>query len=174
MTQAIQPIPTTYRGYRFRSRLEARWAVYFDDRKIAFDYEPEGFPLPGGGGYLPDFWLPQVSMWAEVKPGEASDRLAVDREIIHKATVVALGTNHPFIILDGPPRNTNFWGIWPDDMEPVGWDWNDVLPDYGKDYHLSEGRFFACTGATPLEHWTFDGESQAVVKARGARFERGE
>ena len=26
----IKAIPTEYKGYRFRSRLEARWAVFFD------------------------------------------------------------------------------------------------------------------------------------------------
>jgi hypothetical protein len=26
----IQAIETVYRGHRFRSRLEARWAVFFD------------------------------------------------------------------------------------------------------------------------------------------------
>ena len=29
VTIPYQPIETMYRGYRFRSRLEARWAVFF-------------------------------------------------------------------------------------------------------------------------------------------------
>jgi hypothetical protein len=41
----IKPIETRYRGYRFRSRLEARWAVFFDVAGIAWRYEPEGFDL---------------------------------------------------------------------------------------------------------------------------------
>ena len=174
MSNPLQPIPTTYHGYRFRSRLEARWCVFFEARNITFDYEPEGFPLPGGGAYLPDFWLPQVSMWAEVKPSNDLARLAVDREIIHKATVVALGTNHPFVILDGMPRCTNYWTIWPDAMEPVGWDWIDVSPADVRDYHVTEGRFFCCTGAFPLDHVELDGDEAAVLAARSARFERGE
>lgn len=32
--------PTRYRGVIFRSRLEAKWASYFDRRGIAWDYEP--------------------------------------------------------------------------------------------------------------------------------------
>ena len=28
--KSIKPIETKYNGYRFRSRLEARWAVFFD------------------------------------------------------------------------------------------------------------------------------------------------
>ena len=51
----IKPIETIYKGYRFRSRLEARWAVFFDALGVKWEYEPEGFELPSGKRYLPDF-----------------------------------------------------------------------------------------------------------------------
>lgn len=62
----IHVIPTTYEGIKFRSRLEARWAVFFDSMGIEWDYEPEAF---GNGfmGYTPDFWLPGKNSWWEVK-----------------------------------------------------------------------------------------------------------
>ena len=41
----IQAIETRYNGYRFRSRLEARWAVFFDEMGIEYEYEIEGFDL---------------------------------------------------------------------------------------------------------------------------------
>lgn len=80
----MHAIETEYAGYRFRSRLEARWAVFFDTAGIDFQYEPEGFEfgyrLEHGGGswsvdgtwerpfrYLPDFWLPDHNAWVEVK-----------------------------------------------------------------------------------------------------------
>src|SRR5262245_125035 len=63
----IKAIETQYRGYRFRSRLEARWAVFFDALKIRWDYEPEGFDLGNAGWYLPDFWLPDYRCWFEIK-----------------------------------------------------------------------------------------------------------
>lgn len=44
-----------YNGYRFRSRLEARWAVFFDALGVKYEYEPEGYKLPNGMCYLPDF-----------------------------------------------------------------------------------------------------------------------
>lgn len=50
----LKPIQTSYKGYRFRSRLEARWAVVFDALDIPWVYEPEGYDLPSGY-YLPDF-----------------------------------------------------------------------------------------------------------------------
>ena len=53
--ETIKPIETIYHGYRFRSRLEARWAVFLDSLGVKYEYEPEGFKLPDGSMYLPDF-----------------------------------------------------------------------------------------------------------------------
>ena len=49
---------TKYNGYNFRSRLEARWAVFFDALGIKYHYEYRDFLLPSGKRYLPDFFLP--------------------------------------------------------------------------------------------------------------------
>lgn len=57
---SVKPIQTVYRGYRFRSRLEARWAVAFDCMGVKWEYEPEGFELSHGRRYLPDF---RVKCW---------------------------------------------------------------------------------------------------------------
>lgn len=54
---SIKAIETRYRGYRFRSRLEARWAVFFDHMEYEWDYEAEGYELPSGKYYLPDFTI---------------------------------------------------------------------------------------------------------------------
>ena len=63
----IKPIETVYNGYKFRSRLEARWAVFFDEAGIKYEYEPEGF-TDGDLCYLPDFYLPEHNIYVEVKP----------------------------------------------------------------------------------------------------------
>lgn len=60
-------IETVFDGYKFRSRLEARWAVFFKTLGIKYKYETEGFDLPSGY-YLPDFWLPNEGCWIEIKP----------------------------------------------------------------------------------------------------------
>lgn len=52
----MKAIETTYRGYRFRSRLEARWAVLFDSIGATWEYEPEGYEHDDTC-YLPDFLL---------------------------------------------------------------------------------------------------------------------
>lgn len=62
----LKPIETEYNGYRFRSRLEARWAVFFDTLGIKWEYEKEGYNLDGVW-YLPDFWLPDYCYWIEIK-----------------------------------------------------------------------------------------------------------
>lgn len=66
--EQIKAIETHYNGYRFRSRLEARWAVFFDAAGIRYEYEPEGFTLQNGLCYLPDFYLPDENIYVEVKP----------------------------------------------------------------------------------------------------------
>lgn len=67
----MKAIPTRYKGYNFRSRLEARWAVFFDALGIKWEYEPEGYELSDGTRYLPDFRLnlpSGLTTWIEVKP----------------------------------------------------------------------------------------------------------
>ncbi len=64
----MKAIETKYKGYRFRSRLEARWAVFFDSIGLKWQYEVEGFVLKTGTLYLPDFYLPESGFWIEVKP----------------------------------------------------------------------------------------------------------
>ena len=44
----IKAIETKYNGYKFRSRLEAKWAVFFDNAKIKYEYEPEGYEDENG------------------------------------------------------------------------------------------------------------------------------
>ena len=78
----IQAIETEYKGYRFRSRLEARWAVFFETAGIEWKYEDQGYEGEGWNGvstcrYLPDFYLPppsgkQGGLFVEVKGDKQS------------------------------------------------------------------------------------------------------
>ena len=69
--EQIKAIETQYKGYRFRSRLEARWAVFFDSMGINYEYEPEGFSLSNASNYLPDFFLEECETYVEIKPANA-------------------------------------------------------------------------------------------------------
>lgn len=55
-------IETRYNGVNFRSRLEARWAAFFDMLEWKWSYEP--FDL---NGWIPDFFIEQTLL-IEVKP----------------------------------------------------------------------------------------------------------
>src|SRR5581483_11404076 len=83
----IKPIETKYRGYRFRSRLEARWAVFFDTAKIRWQYEPQGFDV-GGTAYLPD-----LHCYFEVKGTSEYDMNLLQHfaHLIGKDVVIAEG-----------------------------------------------------------------------------------
>ena len=94
----IKPIETVYKGYRFRSRLEARWAVFFDALGIKYYYEHEGFDLKGEGWYLPDFWLPELKTWIEIK-GNPEEY----RSTLKKAETLANLTNYPVGVFEGLP-----------------------------------------------------------------------
>lgn len=63
----IASLPTVYRSTAFRSALEASWAATLDSLGIAWEYEPQTVVLPSGVRYLPDFRLPGIGAWLEVK-----------------------------------------------------------------------------------------------------------
>lgn len=76
MTGRIPAIETRAYGCRFRSRLEAKWAVFLTEAGFNWEYEPEGAALDSGN-YLCDFLVTgpnDVTVWVEVKP-----KLAVDQ-----------------------------------------------------------------------------------------------
>lgn len=56
----IKAIETEWHGHRFRSRLEAKWAVYFTALCFDWEYEPVGYELDDGTRYLPDFVIHNV------------------------------------------------------------------------------------------------------------------
>jgi hypothetical protein len=59
-------LPTAYEGYAFRSRLSARWAVFFDALGVEWQYDVEGF-LTRKGQFQPDFNLPKYRTWVSVQ-----------------------------------------------------------------------------------------------------------
>lgn len=88
-------IETRYKGFRFRSRLEARWAVFFDTLGVEYHYEPEGYELPDGTWYLPDFFLPAEDCYFEIKGPAPTD------EDWNKAGQLAYATQKFVNILSG-------------------------------------------------------------------------
>jgi hypothetical protein len=89
----------------YRSRLEARWAVFFETMEVKAEYEPEGFDLPGGIRYLPDFYLPEIKWAAEVKPSITCFGIE------SKPYAFVQATGIPLLMLDGEPGFRSYTGI---------------------------------------------------------------
>ena len=125
--QTFHALETWYRKIRFRSRLEARWACFFHYSGIVFDYETQGYKLPDGTCYLPDFYLPKFRTWAEIKPVPFSD---IERR---KCAEIARGLRQLFLLLDGPPGFREYPGIaWDSgelDICTYSLDWRSGKPD---------------------------------------------
>ena len=93
----IKAIPTKYRGYEFRSRLEARYAIFLDDMEESWEYELEGFQLPSGW-YLPDFFLTDMDCWLEIKGQQPSEQELIKCEELFRMT------EKPVILTVGIPQ----------------------------------------------------------------------
>jgi hypothetical protein len=155
---AMTIVPTHYNGYHFRSRLEARWAVFFDALGIAYEYEKEGYDLGDVGRYLPDFWLPQQQVWVEIKGvGTYTGRDAA------KVEALALETHYPVWVFLGPPtlaETGSHFGLEYQGSSTAGL----VALSSVADSPTGLGGRLACTEAD---------YAGAVSAARGARFEHG-
>lgn len=167
----MKAIETVYRGYRFRSRLEARWAVFFDELGLEWQYEPEGFDLPSGL-YLPDFFIPfhpshtlaqrhpGAGYWVEVKGREP------DRRETALLCELAAATGHSSYLVIGAPgeqgtmranRDGTFSRHREPDLSPVFWLWSAGFVDTG-----------------PGDMPSHADVSAAMYAARQARFEHGQ
>lgn len=168
MTPEVKAIETSYRGYRFRSRLEARWAVFFDELKIGFQYEPEGFELEDGLRYLPDFFIPRIEFFAEVKPVELTK---AER---HKATLLSKYTKMPVLLLVGPPDFKTYDAIaaWDENWGPLVTDYLLDVDYHSRKYFDDEHRLYSsCAGSFCSSEEFSDKYHDAVIAARGARFD---
>lgn len=101
-------IETYYNGFHFRSRLEARWAVFFDHLGIKYLYEPQGFVLGEEKiCYLPDFYLPELKTWIEVKGVMTKDDEKKIKYFIEE--YLANNNEEKIIILGDIPRQDEIW-----------------------------------------------------------------
>jgi hypothetical protein len=180
----MKPIETRYKGYRFRSRLEARWAVFFDALGLAWEYEKEGYSLPSGN-YLPDFWMPKLGLFIEIKgPQPTKFEIRLAQEMSERTGTVAIFHGVPLenegvlASLDvgssscGTSTWACWWASWP---FPAGVliaalfpgrvlvqpDWSTAVPG------VIDAHEFDVTSDAP---WLV----RAAAAARSARFEFGE
>jgi hypothetical protein len=165
----MKAIETTYNGIKFRSRLEARYAVLFDELGIKWEYESEGFDLGKGLYYLPDFYLPEVHLrhfeeggvYFEVKPscekaeesGKKFDRF-----------------DGPLVVACGSPEFGWRSGDWLFEWHKGMWD-NYMFIKHCKKCHIWEINFIEygdcpkCHKLGEIDNW-----NQAVAIMKSCRF----
>ena len=90
----MKVIETKYNGYKFRSRLEAKWALFFDEVGIKYQYEPEAFSI-NGINYLPDFYFPVEDYYVEIK--------AQEPPLEEFEKILAFAWHKPIILVVGEP-----------------------------------------------------------------------
>ncbi len=106
----MKVIQTHYAEHYFRSRLEARYAVFFDALNETWEYEKEGYDLDDGDWYLPDFWLPRIGCYVEIK-GQHSTK-----DEIRKCRKLQFYTGNDVVIFNGlPAENYGLWFAWDDE-----------------------------------------------------------
>lgn len=94
----MKVLQTNYNGILFRSRHEARWAVFFDAMEWEYEYENYGFELDGVN-YLPDFYLPKFKAFIEVKPNAE-----IKEEWKIKCILLSKHTQKEVLLLNGTPE----------------------------------------------------------------------
>lgn len=177
----IAAIPTTYKNVRFRSRLEASWAAFFDLCSWPWEYEPVDM-----AGYIPDFaiypyvtrndpgcmrWVPDRSRayFLEVKPTTTLDQDACDK-MFRASCAYALAATTPKILGlvllgSGPVTGSHPW------LPVVGWMLNGWFLEKEENHSLAKPEYWwhRCLSTTvgfrgvllgdiiPDRHITFQG-----------------
>jgi hypothetical protein len=177
----IIPIDTVFDGHKFRSRLEARWAVFFKELGIKYEYEKEGFDLDGTW-YLPDFWLPKQECWVEIKGKEPTEE---ESELVNK---LAGYSGHTVYIFFGQIEIPNEYGNMDTDgayrYDRYGWDncyrWCEcpICGNIGIEYEGRAHRLACGCTSRQTDGKVYGGGSKRLLSAyksaRQARFEYGE
>lgn len=173
----IQPIETVYQGYKFRSKLEARWALYFDLVKVAWDYEPDGYDLGDLGWYLPDFYLPDFNTFIEIKP-KTGDKDKVRAQLMR---LTDLTGSHAWGLF-GDPYDHTWMSLWLSDGVTPGIATQVLEKGWHEKWSAFQISFIQGPGGTMITMpssgrepvFSKLGNIQAKKEARQARFDHGQ
>lgn len=177
MADKIKAIQTEYNGYKFRSRLEARWAVFFDALGVEYEYEKEGYDLGDLGYYLPDFWLPEHDAFIEIKgtspTDNEKDKIRKLSELSVKACFLYSGLPEKNIdeSCSSPPECFAGWGGYCYNLHPAKpfhpknecdqdyhGAWHYMCPFCGDNYvHFKEPEMKSCDDGS-----AWDGRGSAI------------
>lgn len=155
----IRAVPLTYRGITFRSSLEADWAATFDALEIYWQYEPMTLQLPSGQMYLPDFYLPNLHTWAEVKGPhwERLDKAIELREAVNVPAVWVWQFIHVVILEAAGPGDAASWqapdrrNLWLTDCNGCGlWGWVEDDLKCWRCRHVGGGQHYRYSPASAV------------------------
>lgn len=179
----MKAIETYYNGYRFRSRLEARWAVFFDTLGVRYEYEPEGFELDDGTWYLPDFRVKcygtrgdfdnkPFDLYIEVK-GHMSEEDA-HKIRMFSGTADLYDTDHdrdyyeaivPVLIVGSIPNVSNVYDVT-DSFILGNYNRMDGIEIYPYNYETIDGDYFAAyPAATRDGHFYLMGDDSNYINS---------
>jgi len=126
-------MPTWHGGIQFRSRLEARHALFFDELHLKWEYETQGF-ASDGQPYLPDFavFAATGTIWIEIKPSWDADpdgiekfrRFAIQRPMPSRAALLVgppSATATALVIGGSIDADDPALGPWEDDSQTWRW-----------------------------------------------------
>ena len=105
----MQVRKTTYKGIEFRSRLEARWAVFFDALGLRWEYEPEGYRLDDGTCYLPDFYVHDIKGHVGKTPHGDGIFIEVKGELSEADKKKLDRFQYPIYVVGNFPKTSNPW-----------------------------------------------------------------
>lgn len=96
-----------YKGEMYHSATEAAYAAYWDLINFSYIHWPETFVFPSGRWYTPDFYLPEVDAYVEVKNGADISSGAI------LVSYLGLLTAKTAILVDGKPKNSTWYFFSP-------------------------------------------------------------
>lgn len=186
MGNNLKPIQTFYNGIKFRSRLEAKWAVVFDELGVKWKYEAEGYELPSGNRYLPDFLLEcygtrgsydcePFDLWIEVKGKMTESDAAKIKEFVYNDG----GEMNPVLIVGDIPNPFGDVLSEMDSYSPMNgvniyqFNYETIDGDHFGAYPAAHnGRFYLMgDDSNYIDCADLDEMREACKKARNARFE---
>lgn len=125
----IASIPTVYNGVQFRSRLEARWAAFFDIVGWKWSYEPLDF-----SGWIPDFVIhgDKERILVEVKPIFKFQQWLGDEMA---TSALRARSNDDLLILGAELPSPEYWGCvgigWLGEYSGGAHGWATAIPHGG-------------------------------------------
>lgn len=160
----VKAIETRYKGYRMRSRLEARWGVFFDAVGIKWEYEKQGYDLGKAGRYLPDFWLScptsadlNAGYWLEIKGAEPTN------DELDKVVALAEFTKRISMLVHGlPGQNLLYYAR------------HDGCHGFCMSDQVDDQVWFSLFCLVSLFSYRTGSLDMGIEAARSARFEYGE